>query len=246
MTGSGRLPGGCEQSEHRHDDIVPIDPDPLGRPPLPSPRVDPVVDMDSSEASLLVLRHGQSLWNARAKWQGSADIDLSDLGREQARRAAIALIDADLRFAGVVSSQLSRAAETARIIAAHLDLDAPFIDDRWREAHAGEWQGLTPDEIRRDWPGFLEEHRRPPGFEPVEGVVQRTSETALELLRSAAGGPPVLVVSHSDNDHSGGTGAVLAGIDVERVMAGEPEKLTARSGTSDRSVTPTAAAKPPH
>ncbi|MGA0313456.1 MAG: histidine phosphatase family protein, partial [Ilumatobacteraceae bacterium] len=39
-----------------------------------------------SEASLLVLRHGQSLWNARAKWQGSADIDLSDLGRDQARR----------------------------------------------------------------------------------------------------------------------------------------------------------------
>ncbi|MGA0220534.1 MAG: histidine phosphatase family protein [Ilumatobacteraceae bacterium] len=150
-----------------------------------------------SEASLLVLRHGQSLWNARAKWQGSADIDLSDLGRDQARRAAIALVDADIRFGAVVSSQLSRAAETARIIAAHLDLATPRIDDRWREAHAGEWQGLTPDEIRRDWPGYLDEHRRPPGFEPVEQVVARATETALELLRAAIGSAPTLVVSHS-------------------------------------------------
>ncbi|MGA0837093.1 MAG: histidine phosphatase family protein [Ilumatobacteraceae bacterium] len=150
-----------------------------------------------SEASLLVLRHGQSLWNARAKWQGSADIDLSDLGRDQARRAAIALVDADIRFGAVVSSQLSRAAETARIIAAHLDLDTPRIDDRWREAHAGEWQGLTPDEIRRDWPGYLDDHRRPPSFEPVEQVVARATETALELLRAAIGSAPTLVVSHS-------------------------------------------------
>ena len=71
------------------------------------------------------------------------------------------------------------------------------IDNRWREAHAGEWQGLTPDEIRRDWPGYLDDHRRPPGFEPVEQVVARTTETALELLRAAIGSAPTLVVSHS-------------------------------------------------
>lgn len=148
-------------------------------------------------ASLLVVRHGQSLWNAMARWQGSADIELSELGRSQAATAARLLGASGHGFAAVGSSALLRAAETATIIASHLGLDSPAIDDRWREAHAGEWQGLTPDEIRDEWPGYLERNLRPPGFEPVESVVGRTMEAALDVLRSAVGGPPALVVSHS-------------------------------------------------
>ena len=151
----------------------------------------------SPTASLLVVRHGQSLWNAMARWQGSADIALSDLGRSQAATAARLLGAAGHGFTAIGSSALLRAAETAEIIADHLSLDGPSIDDRWREAHAGEWQGLTPDEIRDEWPGYLERNLRPPGFEPVESVVDRTIDAALVALRAAVGGPPALVVSHS-------------------------------------------------
>ena len=151
----------------------------------------------SPSASLLVVRHGQSLWNAMARWQGSADIALSDLGRSQAATAARLLGAAGHGFTAIGSSALLRAVEKAEIIADHLSLDGPSIDDRWREAHAGEWQGLTPDEIRDEWPGYLERNLRPPGFEPVESVVDRTMDAALVALRAAVGGPPALVVSHS-------------------------------------------------
>jgi len=66
-----------------------------------------------------------------------ADIDLSDLGRTQAQVAAKQLAEGPHVFHRVFASQLSRAHETASIIAAHLNLDEPQIDERWNEADAG-------------------------------------------------------------------------------------------------------------
>lgn len=153
--------------------------------------------MPTPDASLLVVRHGQSLWNAAAKWQGSADIELSDLGRSQARRAGTVLLESTVTFSSIWSSALVRAAETASIIASVLGMPEPTVDHRWREAHAGEWQGMTPAEIRDEWPGYLERNLRPPGFEPVDDVVDRVLAAARDLLKASIGGSPALVVSHS-------------------------------------------------
>ncbi|MGA0962072.1 MAG: histidine phosphatase family protein [Ilumatobacteraceae bacterium] len=153
--------------------------------------------MPTPVPSLLVIRHGQSLWNALARWQGMADIDLSDLGRTQAQVAAEHIADGPHGFHRVFASHLSRARETASIIAAHLNLDAPQIDERWNEADAGPWQGLTPDEIKDQWPGFLERNRRPDGFESYDNVVERSLTAATELLTSVDPDQPLLVVSHS-------------------------------------------------
>ena len=147
--------------------------------------------------SLLVVRHGQSLWNAVAKWQGLADIDLTDLGRRQAKVAAHALSESPHTFGHVMSSTLKRAAETAAIIATHLELATPSTDSRWREADAGPWQGLTPDEIRAQWPGFLERNRRPEGFEPYEEVLERVLAASAEVLGHIEPSSPTIVVSHS-------------------------------------------------
>ena len=147
--------------------------------------------------SLLVIRHGQSLWNALARWQGMADIDLSDLGREQARTAAAQLAEGPHEFRRVYASKLARARDTASIIADHLRLDAPTTDERWNEADAGPWQGLTPQEIKEQWPGFLERNRRPDGFEPYDTVVQRSLEATTELLGSMEPDQPTIVVTHS-------------------------------------------------
>ncbi|MEY2406219.1 MAG: glucosyl-3-phosphoglycerate phosphatase, partial [Acidimicrobiaceae bacterium] len=82
---------------------------------------------------ILLVRHGQSEWNALGRWQGQADPPLSDLGRLQAHAAAHALGAVGAVFA----SDLVRAAETAAIIAAELGVGPVVIDADLRERDAG-------------------------------------------------------------------------------------------------------------
>ena len=99
---------------------------------------------------LVVLRHGQTVSNLKGIWQGHLDHELTDLGREQAAAAARAI--ASLRPTRIVSSDLSRAHDTALAVAAASgDLDVA-VDERWREIHAGAWQGLTAAEVGEQYP----------------------------------------------------------------------------------------------
>jgi broad specificity phosphatase PhoE len=160
-----------------------------------------------SACRMLLVRHGQSEWNAAGRWQGQADPPLSDLGREQARRAAAALASVEAIYA----SDLRRAVETARIIAGELALDPVVVDPDLRERDAGEWSGLTRVEIEAQYPGWLEgpvpdahsgfapardtsPRRRPAGWEPDERLQGR----ALRALGRIADGESgdVLVVTH--------------------------------------------------
>jgi probable phosphoglycerate mutase len=144
--------------------------------------------MHRPERSLLLVRHGQSEWNAVKRWQGIADSPLSALGRRQAQAIGRALAsDGDVRFSIVASSDLSRASETAAIIAGELGVGDVITDARLREADAGPWEGMTPREIAERWPGFLETHRRPAGFETTESVVARATEASVDLLRRIDG-----------------------------------------------------------
>jgi probable phosphoglycerate mutase len=146
---------------------------------------------------LLLLRHGQSEWNAVRRWQGLADSPLTALGREQADRCATILASLDVRFGGVWSSPLTRAAETARIVADRLGLETVHDDDRLREADAGEWQGLTPDEIEVAYPEFLATHRRPATFESVQAVVDRSLAALTHIAESSGTADAVIVATHS-------------------------------------------------
>ncbi|MEY3690777.1 MAG: hypothetical protein RJB57_432 [Actinomycetota bacterium] len=151
----------------------------------------------SSPSRLLVLRHGQSEWNAARRWQGQADIDLTETGRAQARTAAERLANGFAAgFSAVISSDLKRARDTATIIASVTGLELLAADPRLRETHVGEWQGLTHDEIERDWPGYLDTHRRPPGFETDDSIVERVTASFADLTARFGDGN-VLVVSHA-------------------------------------------------
>jgi uncharacterized phosphatase len=153
------------------------------------------------DVTLLLLRHGQSHWNSVHRWQGTADSPLTDLGRRQAAETASQLSTL-ARFDTLWASTLSRAAETATIIAAELGLDPPTVDERLCEAYAGAWEGLTPALIEHGWPGWLDTHRRPADFEAFDSVVARVLACMSEIARHAA---PVaerrparaLVVTHS-------------------------------------------------
>lgn len=140
---------------------------------------------------MLVVRHGQSEWNAVGRWQGQEDPPLSDLGRAQAITAAQRVGTVDL----VVASDLQRAIETAAIIAEAIGVGPVLVEPGLRERHAGEWQGLTKAEIEAAWPGYLEAGDRPPGFEATDTFTDRV-HGALDRLEAAHRGATMLVVSH--------------------------------------------------
>lgn len=140
---------------------------------------------------LLVVRHGQSEWNATGRWQGRADPPLTDEGRRQSKVAGGALGT----FDAVVASPLLRAAETATIIAERLGIGPVLTDPDLVERDAGEWQGLTRSQIQEEWPGFLDDGRRPPGYEPGDAMLTRAL-SVLERISERMGDGDVLVVSH--------------------------------------------------
>ncbi|MEU2787523.1 histidine phosphatase family protein [Streptomyces sp. NPDC007100] len=93
---------------------------------------------------IVLWRHGQTAWNLERRFQGSTDIELTDEGVAQARRAARLL--AALKPDAIIASDLGRAAATARELAAVTGLEVTY-DEALRETYAGSWQGLTHEEI---------------------------------------------------------------------------------------------------
>lgn len=141
---------------------------------------------------ILLVRHGQSTWNAGGRWQGRADPPLSELGE---RQVADAIGSEHARgVEHVWASPLVRARRTAEVVGAALGLDVR-VDDRLMERDAGEWTGLTRDEIESGWPGFLAARDRPAGFEADDEIASRALEVLHEIAAAAAGAT-VLAVSH--------------------------------------------------
>ncbi|MCB0995015.1 MAG: histidine phosphatase family protein [Acidimicrobiales bacterium] len=140
---------------------------------------------------LLLVRHGQSTWNAEGRWQGQADPPLSELGQRQAAVAVDALPSVDV----VISSTLERAAHTAGILADGLGMAVEQRFVEWSERHAGEWQGLTRSEIDDRYPGYLEDDRRPPGYEDDTTLLRRTLR-GIEQVTHIVGDRTAVVVTH--------------------------------------------------
>lgn len=152
---------------------------------------------------LLLLRHGQSTWNAEGRWQGWADPPLSPLGEAQALAAADRLAGTGLRYA--VSSDLQRARRTAVLIAERLGLELLGIEPDLRERDIGDWSGLTTVEIEQGWPGWLAAWRAgeldsPPNGETREQIAARVMGV-LERLAGFEVGGDVLVVTHGGVIH---------------------------------------------
>ena len=145
-------------------------------------------------ARIIMVRHGESEWNVLGKWQGRADTKLTDAGRSQARDAALSIAKSGIAIHRVVASSLSRAHETAEIVARTLGLAAPEVDDRLVETDVGPWEGLREHEIEAAWPNYLRDRRTPPNFEPPHAVFERATSALRELHEKEES---VLVVSHS-------------------------------------------------
>jgi broad specificity phosphatase PhoE len=147
---------------------------------------------------VLVVRHGESTWNAEHRWAGQANPPLSETGRQSALELAARLRDA--RFDAVACSDLRRAEETALLVAKALGISPPRLVPELRERDAGSWTGRTSDELQASYPGLLERWRDghvvdPPGCEPWETFQQRVVE-ALQALSTSLAVERVLVVAH--------------------------------------------------
>jgi len=131
---------------------------------------------------LLLVRHGETDWNAEGRLQGHTDTPLNDYGRRQARALADELAGAPID--AVYTSDLARARETAEILGGRLGLPVA-LDPELREKNWGSWEGLTPAERERvEYVGeSTEDHR----------------ERTMRALAAIAGRHPagrVLVVTH--------------------------------------------------
>lgn len=158
---------------------------------------------------LLVVRHGQSVWNALGRWQGQADPPLSAEGESQAREAGAALLGAGI--SRIFSSDLQRALCTAEIIGEQLGVDSVSADPALREVDVGAWSGLTREQIEHRWPGMLAARAQgrlltPPGGETLTDLTVRVRRAvngiAAAMLengaayRTAGDAPVSLLVSH--------------------------------------------------
>ena len=148
--------------------------------------------MPTPARRVLLVRHGQSTWNAEGRWQGQMDPPLSKLGIQQAKAAAAALGSFDV----VVTSTLQRAHTTASIIADELGIGPVLTDPDLVERHAGAFEGLTRPEIDEAFPGYLTDMRRPPGWEDDDALVVRASGAMARVCAQIAEDGTALVVSH--------------------------------------------------
>lgn len=95
---------------------------------------------------LILVRHGETIWNTQARYQGQADVPLSTRGWLQAECLAERLTNENI--AVIYSSDLTRAADTAQMIAWRLGVSV-VLEPRLRELNVGEWQGLSYADVQQ-------------------------------------------------------------------------------------------------
>lgn len=141
-----------------------------------------------TETILGLLRHGQTDWNIDLRLQGSTDIPLNETGKEQARQAALALNPEDWDL--ITASPLSRARDTAEIIAQELSMNVVIVPELI-ERSFGAAEGLD----HASWRKLYESHLPIEGLESLEDLRLRTY-LLLDLIANEYSGQRVLAVSH--------------------------------------------------
>lgn len=155
--------------------------------------------MSAGPRRLVILRHGVTSHNAAGIWQGHLDIELTADGVDQARAVAETLVG--YGFSRIVSSDLRRAAATARVLGQRCGLPVS-IERRLREIDVGAWQGLDAAGVEAAFPGAQarlargEDLPRGGDGETVADVVRRARPAVDELIDAMGPGETALIVTH--------------------------------------------------
>jgi len=145
-----------------------------------------------------MVRHGDTVLSAEDRFAGETDVELSEKGREEARRLAARLKGE--KIAAVYASPLGRTVETARILAAPHDLQVQTCDG-FREISHGHWEGMKRHDVEEKFPEEMAEWEKDPyTFSPAGGesglaVTARALPALIDLVREHPG-ENILIVSH--------------------------------------------------
>src|SRR5438094_526776 len=154
--------------------------------------------MTAPATRVFMVRHGATVLSAEDRFAGATDIELSEVGREQARRLAERLRHE--KIAAVYASPMDRTVETAQILAAPHELKVQTADG-FREISHGHWEGMTRRDVEEKFPSEMAEWEKDPyTFAPVGGesglaVTARALPSLIDLVREHPG-ENILVVSH--------------------------------------------------
>jgi broad specificity phosphatase PhoE len=127
-----------------------------------------------------LIRHGETEWNRSGRWQGHADVPLSEEGRTQAALLARHMRAEGLHLDRIYASDLSRTLDTAQPIADAFGLPVHALPEL-REINVGSWSGMTRDEIVARYPGALKTVFHPPDGESREDFIARVSRALMRL-----------------------------------------------------------------
>src|SRR5437667_6823489 len=147
---------------------------------------------------IFLVRHGATVLTAEDRFAGATDVELSDEGREQARRLAVRL--SRERIVAIYASPLGRTVETATILSQPHMLDVQTRDGL-REISHGRWEQMTRREVEQQFPEEAAAWEKDPyTFAPVGGesgltVTARALPVLMDIVRAHSSGN-VLVVSH--------------------------------------------------
>ncbi|GKU94697.1 hypothetical protein SLEP1_g8149 [Rubroshorea leprosula] len=152
-------------------------------------------------AEIIVVRHGETKWNADGRIQGHLDVELNDVGRQQATLVANRLAQLP-KISAIYSSDLMRASETAEIIAARCGRLEVIKDPDLRERHLGDLQGLLARETAKVNLNAHKANRSrrtdvdiPGGGESLDKLYHRCT-SALQRIGRKHAGERVVVVTH--------------------------------------------------
>jgi broad specificity phosphatase PhoE len=146
---------------------------------------------------LILVRHGETVWNVEKIYRGRADVELDEVGIKQAELLGKYLSNWELE--AIYSSPLKRALETANIIARYHKIGV-YIGDGLIDFDYGEWQSLPEQEVRRLYPALLDKwHNNPheirmPGGESLADVRERAAGIVDDVLSKYGGS--VVLASH--------------------------------------------------
>jgi probable phosphoglycerate mutase len=158
---------------------------------------------------LILVRHGESVWNVERRVQGHTCRGLTAHGREQAERTAQALAPL-VRDAVIVTSDLGRCRDTAAPLIAALGT-TPRVDAALRERNFGTWEGLTREDLEREDP------QRFARWRAGEDVVAEVGGESDTVLRQRAGAMFLQLLGLSADTHSVDGSVAVA--DVDTVVA---------------------------
>ena len=190
---------------------------------------------------VLLVRHGETIWNQENRWQGQADTPLSQTGHDQARQLARRFRHEERRIQAIYTSDLRRARDTADILGRALGV-TPVEAPAWREMDIGTWSGLTTAEVAsrhaEEWARLRQGEDLPRGggetFAQFQGRLVQSSQQFIRDHREEQ----IIVVTHG--------GAVRAfllhcrGLSMNQF--GQIEKI-GNTGVSEVSLMPGGAAK---